>query len=191
VILRLTTAPASEPVTLAEAKAHLRIEHTLDDTYIEVLIAAARQHVEAHCWRGLITQTWELVLEQFPDDTIGVVLPKGRVASITSVKYIDTDGVEQTCAADVYDLDNDSEPSRLLLAYDQDWPSTRDQWDAVRIRYVVGTDAANVPAAVKQAVLMLVSQMYEHRTPEVVGTIVSPVKFAVDALLAPHRLARF
>lgn len=188
-ILRLVTPPASEPVTLAEAKTHLRIEHTLDDTYITALIKAARMHAEQICWRGFITQTWELVLDGFPPDTIGVILPKGRVASITSVKYIDTNGVEQTLAATVYDLDDDSEPGRLLLGYNQDWPSTRDQWDAVRIRYVVGAAAAAEP--VKQAILLLVSQMYEHRTPEVTGTIVSPVKFAVDALLAPYRLARF
>lgn len=186
-IPHLVTAPASEPVTLTEAKAHLRIEHDLDDTYITALIKAARLHAELHCWRGFITQTWEVTLEEFPD--CAVTLPKGKLASITSVKYVDADGAEQTLDAAVYDYDTDSEPGRLLLAYGESWPSARTQWDAVRIRYVVG--AATAPEDVKQAILLLVSQMYEHRTPEVTGPIISSVKFAVDALLGPHRLARF
>lgn len=188
-ILRRVTDAASEPVTYTEAKAHLRLEHDLDQTYVETLIKAARKHAEAHCWRGFVTQTWELVLEDFTDEPI--ILPKGRVASITTVKYIDSNGTEQTLASSVYDLDDDSEPSRLLTAYGQSWPSTRDQWDAVRIRYVVGVAAAAVDETIKQAILLLVSQMYEHRTPEITGTIISKVAFAVEALLAPNRLARF
>lgn len=187
--LSLITAPATEPVTLAEAKAHLRIEHALDDAYVTTLISAARQHVEDLCWRGLVTQTWELVLDSFPEGG-EVELPRGVLASISSVKYLDANGIEQTLAATEYEADAVSVPGRLVLGYDKSWPSTRDVWNAVRIRYVVGTTDATVPTPLKQAILLLVSQMYEHRTPEIVGSV-GKVGFAVDALCAPYRLMRF
>lgn len=188
--LRVVTPPAAEPVTLAEAKAHLRLEGTDDDTYVEVLIQAARQHVEEVCWRGVVTQTWEAVLSCFPSEE-AVMLPGGNLASITSVAYTDGDGDAQTMSTDDYEADTVSVPGRLVLSYDAAWPSTRSQWDAVRVRYVVGWEVANVPAPVKQALLLLVSQMYEHRTPEVTGVSMGRVTFSVDALLAPYRLVRW
>lgn len=188
--LRVVTPPASEPVTLVEAKAHLRLEGTDDDTYVSALIQAARQHVEEVCWRGVVTQTREAVLECFPDSD-GVELPGGNLASITSVTYTDADGASQTLATSVYEADTVSVPGRMLLAYDQSWPSTRSQWDAVRVRYVVGWAVADVPAPLKQALLLLVSQLYEHRTPEVTGVSMGKVGFAVDALLSPYRLVRW
>lgn len=187
VLSRLVTAPATEPVTLAEAKAHLRLEHDLDDTYVTTLIQAARQHAEEVCWRGMISQTWEVVLSAFPSCD-SLELPHGALASITSVTYTDTDGDSQTLSTDVYEADTVSVPGRIRLKYGQSWPGSRTQWDAVRIQYVVGwADADSVPAPLKQAILLLVSQMYEHRTPEVDRSL-SQVQFAVSALLAPYRL---
>ena len=63
--IRLVTPPTLEPVSLAEAKAHLRLEETRDDVYVQALITAARQHIEKVCWRGLLTQTIELELPSF------------------------------------------------------------------------------------------------------------------------------
>lgn len=187
---RLVTAPAVEPVTLAEAKAHLRLETTADDAYVATLVTAARQHVEEHCWRGLVTQTWELILDAFPGAD-SVELPRGVLAGISSVTYIDADGASQALAVTEYDADTRSVPGKLRLAYGKSWPSARSQWNAVVVEYIVGTAAADVPVPLKQAILLLVSQMYEHRTPEVLGTIVSKVDFAVDALLRPYRLTRY
>lgn len=185
----VVTAPDAEPVTLDEAKAHLRIDGDDDKEYISALITAARTHAERHCWRGFVEQTLELVLEQFPcGDSIELV--GGNLESVTSVTYVDDDGASQTLATSEYVTDTVSEPGRLLLAYDKSWPSTRAQWDAVKVRYVVGWDVDEVPQPIKQAVLLLVSQMFEHRTPEVFGQV-SSVSFAVDALLAPYRLVKF
>lgn len=185
----LVTPPAAEPVTLTEAKAHLRLEHALDDTYVTALIKAARIHAEDVCWRGFVTQTWELILEAFPGAD-EVELRKGNLGAVTSVKYIDANGVEQTMASADYVVDTVSVPGRVLLAYGKSWPTTRDQWDAVRVRYTVGWAEAAVPLPIKQALLLLVSQMYEHRTPEVIGATLAKVGFAVDSLLSPYRLAR-
>lgn len=191
-LTRLITPPAVEPVTLAEAKAHLRLEHSLDDAYVTTLIQAARQYVEKVCWRGLVTQTWELVIDEFPASDY-IELPKGELQSITSVSYVDANGVTQTFANTDYEADTVTVPGRIMLKYLMSWPSgARSVWNAVRIQYVVGwADAAAVPAPIKQAILLLVSQMYEHRTPEVVGTIMAAVSFSFGALLAPYRLARF
>lgn len=188
--LRVVTPPVSEPVTLAEAKAHLRLESTDDDTYVSALIQAARQHVEEVCWRGVVTQTLELVLESFPEGE-SVVLPWGNLSTISSVAYVDGDGAEQTLDPGEYGADAISVPGRLVLGYNKSWPSTREQWNAVAVRYTVGWVVASVPAPIKQALLLLVSQMYENRTPEVTGVSMGKVAFAVDALLAPYRLVRW
>lgn len=178
-LTRLITPPAEEPVTLAEAKAHLRLEHDLDDAYVTQLIVAARQYVEKICWRALVSQTWELVLNEFPVSDY-IELPKGELRSITSVTYVDANGATQTWDAANYEVDSVTIPGRIRLGYLLSWPSgSRTVWNAVTIRYVVGwANAAAVPAPIKQAVLLLVSQLYEHRTPEVLGTIVSPVAFS-------------
>ncbi|MEK7178543.1 MAG: head-tail connector protein [Patescibacteria group bacterium] len=195
--LQLITPPALEPVSLAEANAHLRLETSVDDAAVISLIIAARHHVEQMCWRGLVTQTWELVATGFPFDSCspiaqqGFELSMGNLSSVASLKYIDPNGVEQTMPSADYAADAVAVPGRLRLAYGKSWPSYRQQWDAVRIRYAVGWAPGAVPQPIKQAMLLLISQMYEHRTPEVTGTIVSAVSFAVEALLGPYRLVRF
>lgn len=194
---QLITAPGAEPVTLAEAKDHLRLDHALDDTKVNALITAARQYIEEQCWRGLVTQTWELVGSTFPDDAClpaerqGFLLPMGNLVSVASLKYIDQNGVEQTMTPGDYTVDAVSVPGRLRLAYGKSWPSYRYQWDAVRIRYVVGWAVDAVPQPIKQALQLLVAQMYENRTPEVTGTIVSKVSISFENLLRPYRLVRF
>ncbi len=194
----LHTAPTLEPLTLQEAKEHLRLQTALDDVAVTAAIVGARQYVEEHCWRGLVTQVWELVEPLFPDELCrpaftqgkaefdGFELPKGNLVSVASVKYLDGDGATQTLVANTdYLVDTVSTPGRVRLAYGAAWPSHRSQWDAVRIRYTVGWAVAAVPQPIKQAMLLLISQMYESRSPVVVeaGT-------TVDALLRAYRLVR-
>ena len=218
----LITPPDGEPITLAQAKAHLRVDNALDDTYINALITAARQYVEEVCWRGVLLQTWELVLPSFGGADrfeLGersrrhlfllpagymwfngdrsqrfrpfIELERGQLAAALAsdaVKYIDNNGVQQTLDPSIYTVDDVHKPARLQLAYQQVWPQTRDQWDAVRIQYQVGwATAADVPMPLIQAMLLLISQMYEHRTPEVAG-VITAVQFSIDALMNPYRL---
>lgn len=202
--IRVVTPPASEPVTLVEAKAHLRIEHTLDDTYITSIIKAAREYVEQVCWRGWVTQSVELKMNRFPDEVcLGsesynfsvpvskFELPFGKLATLTSVKYLDTAGVEQTMSPSDYSVDDSSIPAKVYRGYGKSWPNTLPQWDAVRVLYDVGQVVNLIPTAVKQAILLLISQMYEFRTSELTGTIVSPVQFAFSSLIQPFRLVRY
>lgn len=185
-LFRLVSPPTTEPISLDEAKKQLRLESALDDAFVQtLLIPAARQWVEEHCRRALVTQTWEALLTGFPSSGI-IELGKGTLSSVASVKYLDANGVEQTLALGEYEVDTTSVPGRVLLAYGKSWPTTRAAWNAVRIRFDAGWAAASIPVPIKQATLLLVSHMYEHRTPEV-----SEIDFAAEALLNPYRVMVF
>lgn len=146
--LRLITAPASEPVTVDEVKFDASIDGSESDVVIASLIKAARIEAEKRTGRALITQTWELVLDAFPAAEIEI--GKLPVSTITSVKYYDTNGVQQTLASDKYALDADTLPGWVLPAYGTDWPDTYDMANAVVIRFVAGYgDASAVPDDIK------------------------------------------
>ena len=154
---KLITAPATTPIVLADVKAHFGITDTHQDAVIPTYIDAAVEHVQEYLGTYLITQTWELALEYFPTEIEVQHLP---VQSITSIKYYDTDGVEQTLAADQYSLDDYNKYSAWVLpAYGVDWPSSRDVANTVRVRYVVGygDDGDSVPADIKMCLYDLVN----------------------------------
>lgn len=120
-----------------------------------------------------------------------IELPFGKLATTPAleVKYIDTTGAQQTLVEDTdYVVDAVSVPGRLFRAFGKSWPQTRVQWDAVRVSYVVGWKKDEVPQAIKQAVLLLVSQMYEHRAPEIDTRFLTSVKFSYESLLSPFRI---
>lgn len=162
---KVITAVATEPVTSAEAKLHLRVDGDDDDTLIAALITAARQVAEHYTGRALAVQTLEMALDAFPDDDyFDLAMPP--VASITHIKYTDEDGVEQTLATDQYALSTYGDSRRVSLTYDASWPDTRCIPDAVRVRYVAGYGGDGgpaVPKAVTQSILLMVGWMYENR----------------------------
>ena len=189
--LKLITAPAAEPVSTSEAKSHLRVDTTADDTYIGTLITVARQNVESHLRRALISQTWEVVLDAFPAGVIR--LPKPPLASVTSIKYTDDEGVEATYSSANYVVDTDTEPGRVVLKSGQTWPAvTLAAANGVRVRYVAGYGAAgsNVPQAIRQAILLVIGSLYENREDVLVaqGVSIGVLPFGVVALLAPYRI---
>lgn len=190
--LRLITPPAIEPVSLEEAKAHLRVDHDEDDDLIDLFISAARGNLDARDgWlgRAICTQTWELSLDSFP--VREVQLPFAPLQSIVSVKYDDAAAVEQTVSAGDYQHDVTSEPGRLVLGPDSSWPSINDTVNAVRIRYVAGYGVAvDVPAPIRAAILLMVGDLYENRAAQVInagpiGRVDNPT---VQALLGPYRV---
>src|SRR5688500_11691380 len=113
--LTRTAPPGTEPVTLDEAKAHLRVTTADDNTLITALIAAARQLVEDFTNRSLITQTWEWRLDAFPSWTLCV--PQAPLVSVTSIQYVDPSGVTQVLANTEYLVDAQSQPGRITPAY--------------------------------------------------------------------------
>jgi uncharacterized phiE125 gp8 family phage protein len=195
--IRLITPPAAEPITLTEAKAHLRVDHTDDDVLISALIQASRVYCEQFTGRAFITQTWEEVIDIFPVNEIMIPLPP--LQSVTSIKYDDGGGVEQTLGLTEYEVDAVSQPG-WVVPVTSGWPSS--VWEginSVRIRFVAGYApgtnspidlAANVPQSLKAAILLHVGQLYDQREDIVVGTIVNKVPTGgIEHLLRQYRVA--
>jgi uncharacterized phiE125 gp8 family phage protein len=184
--LTVTAPPALEPISLAEARDHLREDGTEQDVLIAGLIAAVRQHQEDTLGLALVSQTHALRLDSFPDE---IELPRAPVQSVTSIAYVDTAGAAQTLSAVSYTVDIYSTPARIIPAYGLSWPDTRDVPNAVTVTYVAGygATAAAVPDTLRSAALMRVADLYENRETQVVGATISPNPVA-DALEAPYRV---
>lgn len=160
--LILITPPATEPVTVAEAKLHLRIDHADEDAWIAARITGAREACEHILQRALVTQIWERVLDAFPSREIELGMPP--VQSIVSVKYIDTAGTEQTMSNTLYMLEPVRQPGFVLPAYGTSWPATLDTVNAVRVRFNCGFGAASaVPESIKAWILLHVAHWHCNR----------------------------
>lgn len=181
---KIITAP-TDPVTLAQARLHLRVTDTSEDALITSLITAARQYCEHYTRRAIGAQTLEIALEEFPDDD-EIELPMSPVTAITYVKYIATDGTLTTLSSGSYSLDDYSHVSRVLLAYNTCWPLTQDVDNAVFIRYVAG--ATTTPATVIAAMKLMIGHLYENRESVVVGPTVAELPMAVKSLLDTYKV---
>lgn len=155
-----TSAPASEPVTVAELKTHLKIDWTDEDTYLSALITAAREMCEAYSNLSFFTQTYTLDFDDFPSGKVS--LYKGPIQSITSVTYYDVDNTQQTLSTSNYWADLKTLPGRLEF---DDSPDTYDdRFNAVTVTMVTGwDDTADIPEVIKQAIKLQASYMYENR----------------------------
>ena len=162
--LTLVTAPASEPVTTAEAKAHLRVDVSDDDTLIDGLVASAREEFEEINGRSLFSTTWRARLHGWPSDG-RIALPRPPLQSVSSVQYTDEDGNTSTFASSNYYVVTDATPGYLALNADADWPSaTLRSHGAIEVQFVAGwDDVADIPQRYKQAILMLLGHWYENR----------------------------
>lgn len=191
--LSMVTGPTVEPVSLDEAKAHLRVDIEEDDWLIAMLIEAARMHVEQHLKRPLVTQTWELAADRFPAGRCWRV-PLPPLQSVTSIKYTDDAGVESTVSSDDYVVDSAAEPGRIVLKDNVAWPSaTLAAAGGVKVRFTAGYGLpVAVPMPIKHAILLLVGTLYENREDTLVaqGVTVMRLPFGVVALLMPYRVLR-
>jgi uncharacterized phiE125 gp8 family phage protein len=191
--LKIYAAPAVEPVSLAEAKLHLKVDGTTDDAVINILIATARETVEGIARRALITQTWDLFLDEFPEgDELKIPFPPLQSTGL-SVQYTNQDNVTATFAATNYAIDTYSEPGRIRLVYGAAWPGdTLYTVNGVHVRFIAGFGAtAAVPMKYKQAILLLVGHWYANRE-QVAGNVnLSEIPFGVDVLLWLDRNLRF
>ena len=185
--LVLVTPPQEEPLSLGEAKDHLRVTSTGEDSLIGRLIVTARQSVERRLGRALPTQTYDYFLDAFPrGDAIEV--PRPPLQSVTSVKYTPDGGVETTFASADYLVDTTGHPGRIVLGVSEAWPS--DQLQAINglvVRFVAGygNTPTDIPEPIRQAVLIYLATLFEHREAVVAGTTVSPLP-TVDRLLDPY-----
>lgn len=175
-------APASEPVTLTQAKAQLRVDHSDDDTLIASLIKAARAHIEAACAVRFSARTGvSFKCDGFSDLAR---LPEAPVSSITSITYIDAAGASETLPTTVYEVRADGLDVGIVLKTDQTWPTIQ---SGSRVTVTAAIGYATAPDDICHALLMLIAHWYENRATVNVGNITSELPFAVNALISNHR----
>jgi uncharacterized phiE125 gp8 family phage protein len=191
-----TTTTYTDNIADASLGAGCPTVNGTEDPLLIALLEAARGEIDGgRGWlgRALITQTWDLVLDEFPAVTrnnpyAAIKVPLPPLQSVTSVTYLDDNGVSQTLSASLYDVDIKSEPGQVRPAYGESWPTTRDTPQAVTVRFVAGYGAAAaVPALIKLWLRIRLSTLYEHREQFVTGTIVSSLP-GMDAMLDSLRI---
>jgi uncharacterized phiE125 gp8 family phage protein len=188
--LVLTSGPPLEPVTVAEAKAHLRVDGTDEDTLIASLILTSRLHLETALGLALITQSWRLLLDRWPPAK-DLEMPLRPLQSIEEVRVLPADGDPTVIDAANYLADAASVPPRLVRT-GVIWPQPGRVANGVEIDFTAGYGAApeDVPAPLRQALLLLIAHWYENREPIAVGSPETIVPGPVSELLQPYRLQR-
>lgn len=187
---RIIVDAMAEPISFDDIVEHSRIPYDQQQPLVEKYIRAARMACENDIDGSISPRTLEIVLDRFPSCRF-VGLPQGPVDLIVSVKYIDTDGLEQTYADTNYVLDRYGRAQALRLAYGASWPTARCQFDAVRIRYTVGyafndSPPTAVPEPILQAIRLQVDHMYENRS-AVDASNLAELPLGVKRLLDPYR----
>lgn len=201
----LVTAPTSEPISLAQAKLHLRLDDIggahPDDSLVSALITAVRQFAEQQTRRSLITQTWRYTCDAFPYGQISwtpwlrefgipenaICLEKGPITTITSITYLDTSGATQTLADTEYAADLTGPLARVTPAFGKVWPPALPQIAAVKVNFTAGYgSAADVPPGIKQWMLVRLRALYDNRSEIVDGAAIVPSY--IDRMLDPYRI---
>lgn len=178
----LYTAPASEPLTLAEVKKHLNQDFDDDDAYIASLIIAAREWCEQYQDRVYMSQTRDIWLDRWPAQSF--IETKAPLATVVHIKYYGTDNTVYTMAASDYFVDTKSFVPRIGLAYGKSWPTTGLRpFNGINIQYTCGGD--EVDDLTKRAMELLIGHWYRNR--EAVGTVEGEIAYATKALLGMNR----
>lgn len=187
--LTQTAAPADLPVTLAELKLHARLPAAAtEDAWLTACLTAATHSVEKYLEASLVSRTYKLLTHEFPPPGCGLRLPYPPVESITSIKYLDGDGVQQTLDPSLYRLIVSDERAEVWPAIDEEWPYARLDPAAVEIIYVAGFgDAADVPEGIKLGIMVQAAEMYEHREWQITGIPVTGVNVVVQNVLSQFR----
>jgi len=188
------TGPAVEPVSVAEAKAHLRVDTSDDDTYIGTLITAGREWCEQYLDRTLVNTQWVMRFDSFPPDgTHDIELPRPPMATAgtttaVSLTFTYENGTTATYSTASYRVDRNSTPGAVKTLYGQTWPPHLMDDNAVSVTWWAGYGAAgsSVPAAIRHAILMIVGILYEKRAAAESGSL-NEVPFGVKSLLDSQR----
>jgi hypothetical protein len=200
--LVLHTAPASEPITLAEAKSYLRVDSSGDDALITSLISTARKLCEEHTQRAFMTQTYELFLDALEDVEDGlwegirtgpyinyyknyIELPMPPVVSVSHIKTYDDNDTATTFSANNYYVDNARQPARVVLRTGETFPTALRVANAIEVKYITGYSSASaVPEPIKFAIYQVLTYLYEHRGDMYEGKTSLPA--TATKLLAPY-----
>lgn len=163
--LKLKTAPAVEPITLDEAKLHLKVDSADDNVLISALIETARQLAERETNRAFITQTWRMYLDYAPAE---IDIPKPPLQSVVAITVIDEEGAETVVGDTMYDVDaSENSPGRVKLKSGSAWPSHRGFASfIVEFKAGYGDAGTDIPEALKQGILQLLGHLYDNRGAE-------------------------
>ena len=162
--LKIKTPPASEPVSLTEAKNYLRITDNDDDALISSLVTAVRQKAETWTRRLFITQTWTLWLDSIPEGKI-LSIPLPLLQSVSHIKSYDSANEVSTFDPEKYFVDVVSSPGRVGLNDGESWPNDLRRMNAVEIEFVAGYgDESSVPETIKQGILQWVKLLFANKT---------------------------
>jgi uncharacterized phiE125 gp8 family phage protein len=185
--LILTTPPALEPVSLAEAKAHLRISHTDDDAYISRIIIAARRQIEARLDTGLLQQSWSYFINRWPECR-AITLPLSPVIAVTDVITYSDDDTPATLDPAHYYIDRRNKPPLLALRNDRPSPSAGRRFAGIEVKMTVGygATATAVPEDIRQALLLTVAAWFADRGENQSGFL----PLMARELIAPYRNTR-
>lgn len=187
--LMIIAAPEEEPVSLAAAKLHLRVDHDDEDALIRGCIAAARQDAEHQLGRALCAQTLRLSLDRFPGACIELLRPP--LLAVKAITYLDGDGVRQTLDPADYRAITDELVGYVLPAYGASWPTVRAEPGAVQITYTAGwPEASDVPESIKSWIKVRLGTLYKLRATVDSAAINDAPRQAFDALLDPYRVYR-
>ncbi len=186
---KVTTPAASTPVTLAEAKAQCRVEIDDDNTKITSLIAVATEHAERLTQRALMPQTCKAKYNAWPTDGDDLWIPFPPITAVSSVKYFDINGTEQTWSSSGYQVDLSSEPARLRVKSGYSYPALEEgKMSPITVDFTAGyADAASVPASIKHAILLLISLWYDNGA-DATEARLSPIPMGASSLLDMHAI---
>lgn len=186
--LVMTSGPLAEPVSVADAKAHMRIDTDAEDALIASLIVTSRLHIEAALGLALLTQAWSYFVDAWPRSR-EIVLPLKPVQTVTTVRVWAQDGTSQTLAAETYTLDGEGMPPRLVLSRSAALPAPGRSASGIEIAFSAGFGDAgiDVPAPIRQALLLLVAHWFENREPNRIGAADTEIPHMISTLLAPYR----
>ena len=183
------TPPAVEPVTVAEAKAHLRVDNSDSDTEIAAMLIAAREWCEQYLDRTLVNTQWVMRFDSFPYE---IELPRPPIASsgtttAVSLTYTLGDDSTATLSTTTYRVDRNSTPGVVRQLRAGSWPGNLDDYNAVSVTWWAGYGSAgsSVPATIRHAILLLVGHWYESRQAAVAtGAVPQDVPYGVKSLLS-------
>lgn len=188
--LILTAGPSVEPISLAEAKAHCRVDADAEDVLVASLILAARMHIERSLDLALISQSWSLYLDRWPD--AHVELPLAPLIGVGAVRLYGPTGSSMTLDPALFAVDAASRRPRLARHAGQNWPLPGRAVNGIEIAFTAGYGEAaeDVPMPVRLAIKLLVAHWYEAREPVLFGETADPVPAGVASLIAPYRGAK-
>jgi uncharacterized phiE125 gp8 family phage protein len=185
----IVNGPAIEPIALADAKKWLKLETNEDDDVVGALITAARLMVEAQIRRLLITQSWRLIYDRWPDGRL-IKLPVAPFRQLTAIRVYDADGAPQTVSTSLYYVDAAPDAPRVIFGAPPPAPGRDAAGIEIDIVAGYGSTAESVPEPLRQAIRTMVTDWYENRGDAPSDDPENALPSTVRALVAPYQRPR-